>query len=434
MGIIKVILISCLFIIKLSAAETNIIADTVDIDNKRYIKHIVKVGESLNKIAIIHNVTVSDILSSNEMSRKLYYNQILFIPVNKNNVKQNNLNYNSIKSSEEIHLALLMPYYLVKNDTMFNGFEDTSKISSIYYNSSEPALSFHLGVKLALDSLRKNGKNIVLYTFDTNKDTNKVYNIVASGALDNMDVIIGPLYAKNFDILCQRYGNDKSKTLINPLSKLTESVKSYRSVYQIQPDITDQLEIIKNRILYKYKNKRVMLLFQEEEKGIALYAQNLFRKEKRNINIYNIESSHVDSLRNIFSDYQIVIIPSNNRSFVSSVLGSIGIMDSTSIVFGLDTWKRYDNLDIDNLMELDVHIPMSGVFNPNNKHDKSFLSLFEKVYNTNQGKYTHIAYNIIMHFCSNYNAFQFKRLNNGGKINVKAPLHHYIDYEIIKAN
>ena len=30
-----------------------------------------------------------------------------------------------------------------------------------------------------------------------------------------MDIIIGPLYAKNFNILCKKYGNDKGKIIIN---------------------------------------------------------------------------------------------------------------------------------------------------------------------------------------------------------------------------
>ena len=128
-----------------------------------------------------------------------------------------------------------MPYFLVKNDTMFNDFEDITEIPNIYYKGSEVALSFHVGVELALDSLRKQGKNICLHTFDTNKDTLKVHQIVNSNALENMDIIIGPLYANNFRILCEKYGDDTTKILISPLSKNTSNVRKYKSVYQLSP-------------------------------------------------------------------------------------------------------------------------------------------------------------------------------------------------------
>lgn len=439
MGVIR-----CIFLFLLLIHSTSIysqdVKDTISFDGVLYVKHIVKAGESLNKIAGLYNVKVVDILKSNELSRKLYYNQLLYIPVKTNNSsKLNKILSKKIESGfkkmsdSKLNIGLLMPYYLIKNDTMFNGFEDKSRISSIYYNSSEVALSFHVGVTLALDSLRRDGYDIVLHTFDTNKDTIKVLKLVDSGVLNDMNIIIGPLHAKNFDILCRRYGNDKDKIIINPLSKLTKSVKKYRSVYQISPSVKDQALIIKNRILSKYKRKRVMLLHETKDKGIALYTQHLFREEKKSINIFEIKHSHVDSLRNIFSDYQIVIIPSSNKAFVSKLLGSIGIMDSMSVVFGLDSWKRYDNLDIDNLMELDVHLPISNHFSLSNKHDKAFLRLFENKYNTNQGKYTHIAYNIIMHFCSDFNAFQFKR-TKAGKVNIKSPLFHYKDYGLLPVN
>ena len=215
MGIMRLILLSYLFMAKLFFVDAQTLQDTVELNNKLYIKHIVKAGESLNKIARLYDITVSDILSSNEINKRLYYNQVLFIPVlkQKSNVS-NNFDYKLIKPNKEINVALLMPYYLIKNDTMFNDFSDTSKISSIYYNSSETALSFHLGVKLAIDSLRKKGEKIILHTFDTNQDSTKVYNLVSSGVLNNMDIIIGPLYAKNFNILCKRYGNHKNKILI----------------------------------------------------------------------------------------------------------------------------------------------------------------------------------------------------------------------------
>jgi hypothetical protein len=438
MGIIRNILLF-LFLIHCLNIQGQTIRDTVEFNGELYIKHIVKGGESLNKIAKLHNVKVADILESNEMSKRLYYHQLLYIPVNPNNSSKQKKKVNSqqieveskYSDKSKINLALLMPYYLIKNDTMFNDFKDRSKISSIYYNSSEAALSFHIGVTLALDSLRKTEKNIILHTFDTNKDTIKTHKLVMSKVLDKMDIIIGPLYAKNFNILCKKYGNDKEKIIINPLSKITKSVKKYKSVHQISPSVKDQSVLIKNRIIKKYKNKRVVLLHQTKDKAIALFIQNLFRKEKKNIKLFDIQYSHVDSFRNIFTDFQIVIIPSTNRAFVSKLLTSIGRIDSTSIIYGLDAWKRYDNLDIENLMELDVHIPVANAFSYKKKHDKAFLKFFESKYNTNQAKYTHIAYNIIMHFCSDFTVFQFKRKSGGGKVNIRAPLFHYKDYELI---
>jgi len=459
MGIIKKILVAflLLFVCSLSAQT---VRDTIVFDGDKFIKHIVKAGESLKSIALLHKVTTADIIENNEIQKRLYYNQLLYIPIYENQHKSRpkdiSLNVQEkielatkkdkdiplsvqkrielaakFKYTSELNIALLMPYFLVKNDTMFNDFERSTEISNIYYKDSEVALSFHVGVALALDSLRKQGKNICLYTFDTNNDTLKVHQIVSSKALDNMDIIIGPLYANNFSILCKKYGNDNTKILISPLSKNTENVKNYKAVYQLSLSFQIQINIIKEYVLKYHKDDRVIVLNERKHEGESMYIKNLFSKDEKIVETFTMESTKVDVIRKIFKEKQVVIIPSESQAFVSKLLGSIGGMDSVSLVFGLYDWKKYDNLDADNLMFLDVKFPDAYSFNNASDHDISFLKLFEQKYNTNYTKYTYIAYNTIMHFCSDFSYFKFQNVTAGGKINTYAPLHQYVNYELI---
>lgn len=440
MGIIRKIFFtfSFLFVCGLSAQTKS---DTIIFDGDIYVKHIVTAGESLKSIAKLHKVKTADIIDNNEIQKRLYYNQLLYIPIL---INEHSARINSdlsiqkqielvteLKDTSELNIALLMPYFLVKNDTMFNDFEDTTEIHNIYYKRSEVALSFHVGVELALDSLRKQGKNIRLHTFDTNKDTLKVHQIVNSNILDNMDIVIGPLYANNFRVLCKKYGNDTTKILISPLSKSTKNVRTYKVVYQLSPSFQVQANVIKNYVLKHHKNDRVIVLNQRGFEGKSAYVKNLFSQEEKLVETFTMQYTKVDSIRKMFQEKQVVIIPSENKAFVSKMLGAIGGMDSTSLVFGLYDWKKYDNLDIHNLMFLDVKFPDAYSFSNDNIHDSSFLKLFEQKYNTNQAKYTHIAYNILMHFASDFSLFNFKNLKDGGKINSYAPLHHYVDYEFI---
>jgi len=441
MGIIRKILIifSLLSVFVLSGQTAT---DTVFFDGDTYVKHNVSAGESLKSIAKLHKVTTADIIDNNEIHKRLYYNQLLYIPIFYNqeenisnssdlSIQTQIENYIEPKDTSVLNVALLMPYFLVKNDTMFNDFEDIDEISNIYYNGSEVALSFHVGVALALDSLRKQGKNICLYTFDTNKDTLKIHQIVNSKALENMDIIIGPLYANNFRILCEKYGNDTTKILISPLSKNTRCVKKYKSVYQLSPSFQVQTDIIKEYVLKYHKQDRVIVLNQKGAEEKSAYIKNLFLLKEKVVDTFTLEYTNVDLIRKIFKEKQVVIIPSENKAFVSKMLGAIGGMDSTSFVFGLYDWRKYDNLDINNLMFLDVKFPDPYCYSNTNNHDISFLNSFEKKYNTNQAKYTRIAYNIIMHFCSDFSLYKFQDIKGGGRINTYAPLHHYVDYVLV---
>ena len=441
MGIIRKILVVFL-LLSVFVLSGKTATDTVFFDGDIYVKHIVNAGESLKSIAKLHKVKTADIIDNNEIEKRLYYKQLLYIPIfynqqeNKNNPFDVSILKQIEKSSElkdtsVLNIALLMPYFLVKNDTMFNDFEDTTGIPDIYYKGSEVALSFHVGVEIALDSLRNKGKDIRLHTFDTNKDTLKVHQIVTSLVLENMDIIIGPLYANNFRILCEKYGDDTTKILISPLSKNTSNVKKYKAVYQLSPSFQVQENIIMDYVLKYHKKDRVIVLNEKGIEGKSAYIKNLFLQQEKEIETYTVEYTKVDSIRKIFTEKQVVIIPSENKAFVSKILGSIGGLDSTSFVFGLYDWKKYDNLDIHNLMFLDVKFPDPYSFSKSNNHDISFVNLFQKKYNTSQAKYTHIAYNTLMHFCSDFSLFRFKSLKDGGNMNTYSPLHHYFDYELV---
>ena len=330
MGIIRriIFVFSILFVCGLSAQT---VSDTVVFEGATYVKHIVKAGESLKSIAKLHKVKTADIIDNNEIQKRLYYNQLLYIPIFYNQQESKN-NYSDLSIQKQIELAdefqdtsvlniaLVMPYFLVKNDTMFNDFEDVTEIPNIYYKGSDVTLSFHVGVELALDSLRKQGKNICLHTFDTNKDTLKVHQIVNSNALENMDIIIGPLYASNFRILCEKYGDDTTKILISPLSKNTSNVRKYKSVYQLSPTFQVQQKIIMDYVLKYHKQDKVIVLNEKGYEGKSAYIKHLFNQQEKEVETFTIEYTKVDSIRKLFSEKQVVIIPSENKGFVSKIL------------------------------------------------------------------------------------------------------------------
>ena len=412
--------------------------DTLYFTGKTHVKHVVKGGESLNSIAQLHNVTAIDIRDANELSKRLYYNQLLYIPIYLNETDDIVFSVNNLISNKSntdtatTNIALIMPYYLLKNDTMFNNSKDSLEIYNSYYSKSEAALSFHVGVKLALDSLRKLGKKIVLHSFDSNKDSNIVENLVYSNQLNDMDIIIGPMYSYLFEIVCRRYGFDDTKILISPLSRVNTDIKNYTSVYQISLTNKVQIDIIFDYLVKQKMKDRIVVIYHENQLNLATYLKYKFNSLDKEIDIITTVDTHVDSIRRYFEPEQIVILLSRDRSFTSRMLASIGGIDSISTVFASESILSYDNLDITNLMELNVHLVSSKIIDYSNNYNIAYMSLFERVYETNSRKYSKIGYDIIMHFCGAKDVFEFKRLLNGYYENTNAFIYRYNDYKILK--
>ena len=216
MGVIRQIFLVYFLFISLHLLSQNSY-DTVYFANKQFVQHAVQAGESLRYIADLHKVTTSDIKKSNELSANIYYGQLLYIPIYLNNTTDGLIPLDvlpsklSISDTATIKIALLMPY-LASHDGSYD--TDTLPKSKI----SESVLSFHIGVELAIDSLRKAGHKIVLYTFDTRRDSIEVSRIISSNYLSDMDFIIGPMFSDLFYLVCNRYGADTTKVIVSRLS------------------------------------------------------------------------------------------------------------------------------------------------------------------------------------------------------------------------
>jgi len=285
MGVIKKYIF--IFLLFLASVLSGQVHDTIYFSERKFVKHVVQGGESLKSIASLHNVTTSDIRLANELERRLYYNQMLYIPIylNEGNHKSKSIRdlflYSEKTNSTVINIALLLPYYLVKNDTMFN--KDSLEILDRYYNKSEAALSFHIGVELAIDSLRRAGKRIILHTFDTNQDSIKIKQVISSNRLQDMDIIIGPMYSSLFQILCKKYGQDSNKILISPLSRDNAKIKKFSSVYQVALTYRVQADLLIDHLIKNKFSERIIIFSDSISKGLAAYAEYKFKEKNKSL-------------------------------------------------------------------------------------------------------------------------------------------------------
>ena len=404
-------------------------SDTIFINNQFYVKHVVKYGETIDVISAKHNVSVNRILETNETSTKLYIGQSLFIPIEKKKSENN-----FIKSDKKFKIALLLPFYKNLNDTLIASFEDKEEAEQIVLGKSKMALEFMQGIDFALDSVNKIGMNINVHVLDTRNDSAKVVEIIKSKVLDTMDLIIGPIYSRNMDLVSKKYGSDKNKILVSPLSKSSEFLKNHTSTYQINTPFKNQSKILSDFIEEKFNSQNIIICYDEAEKGLALYMERKLDKSKNNILKMNMIYTHIDSIRDQFLDTQIVILPSNNRAFVSRMLGTLGGIDSVFTVFGLSNIKNYDHLDIENLMHLDTHFPDPYYFNPNSKRDSLFLYGFEEKFQSTPSRFSYVGYNTIMHFCIDESRYNFEKFRmNSGEVNINAPIVRYKDFFLERA-
>ena len=129
MGIVKKILhLILMFVFIVSNGQAS--NDTVFFSGQPFVKHVVDTGQSLSKIAKIYNVTTDQIKNSNELGSKLFYQQLLYIPIYLSNTTSiadslDNL-IDTIQNLKPAKVALILPYYLKENDSILNLTSDSN--------------------------------------------------------------------------------------------------------------------------------------------------------------------------------------------------------------------------------------------------------------------------------------------------------------------
>ena len=131
----------------------------------------------------------------------MYYKQILYIPLDSLDVIRD-FQFNRLKlDSSKINIAIILPFYVSRNDTLSKSFDNEEDANNFIYERSKVSLSFFQGAQLALDSISSLGKKINVFVYDSENDSAAVEQIINSNDLALMDIIIGPLYSSNIKLV-----------------------------------------------------------------------------------------------------------------------------------------------------------------------------------------------------------------------------------------
>ena len=458
---LKTILFLFLFLISSYVnAQTK---DTI-IDNKPFIIHTVEARETLYGISRMYDAELNDLVIANPIViQGLNVGYRLLVPVRNlkadkkiatpifpvfkkdsisrvlpnstntfDSIKTNSLTYlSSFTDTSIIKVALLLPFYLDLNDTLRlnNG-------NQLIYPKSNTALDFYFGFKLALDSIKKLGYQIDLMILDVPNDS-VFESILDKNILYDREFIFGPIFIRQFEELAKRYGYDRNKKLISPLSyKSVEG--NYLNVYQSIPLPHVQLDVLIDYLLLKFRNDYIVILGQKDEEELFKYSKLKLSKqifEKRCHAFMLDESELIDRKlikEKLNSERNVVLVPSNDRSFVSRLLPILGSMeDTTFTIFGLDTWNRYNNLDFYDLEKLNVHIPQTFIQDTTTFYT-DFLDSYFANFHSFPDKYGYCAYQQVLYFLTNEFKYllDFRPFNNSSlQSNHKLKITHFDGFE-----
>ena len=313
---------------------------------KHFVVHKVKPKETIYGLKRFYNVSEKDLLSLNPiLSEGLKTGQFIKIKPIIKGKKSENLRYEDfIVENASLKVALLLPFKTKEYDSI--AAKDIFS-KSVLVNI---VTDFYLGAEIAIDSLRKQGINIDLNVFDTGKKGTKIHTILAENNLDDNDVVIGPLYSEEAEVVANsikspvvfpHYSKKQSSFSSSKLIKTSPEKKVFRE------ELTNYIKdnFTKGNLILVGDGKAVSnnsnaIIKQSLESHDSISVVNVLKPKKG----YIAKDRFLEILKPSVDNW--VILTSNDNVLVADAINSlISLPDSTHVrVFTFNKGRAFDKV------------------------------------------------------------------------------------------
>ena len=358
--------------------------------------HKVMKGETLYSLAKMNGLSVEELQAANPHIRKgLKAGQLIDIPQRgaatepsqgeaTPNLTPAPTQTESVKLVEEPSIEQSAVVPTLDAQPLFRTLkaEDRAEVALLLPLGSEekPAqnyLDFYRGFLIGLDSVRMAGHSVNISLYNTKHDYNRVAEIIASGALERSNLVVGPIYEDELIPVATAL-QGKNIPVVSPLANLTQSVGGH--IFQMSPSQNTKLE--KVRSMFDGSKRVVIISTDNIDKEFDAEVRSMLRdtsyvvehkyiyehpsiiekreKEREKMREQGLEVDDIPSPSDMSpllrgEQPTVVVITANNEIEVDRILAAIASANIALtarsqrvvpfVVFGNNRWNRYRNID-----------------------------------------------------------------------------------------
>lgn len=399
-----------------------------------YQTHFVKAGETLYSLSKLYQVSVDSIkLVNNGLPEGLKVDQNIYIPIKQGRVASAQQNSTELKTSIQsvkntvqsvvnanhkavYKIALLLPFYLDENQEIPENPLEKKKI----YPRSTFAVEFYQGVLVALDSISTEKVKFELLVFDTEgQDSLATFNILSNSTLKTVDLIIGPLYASNFEKTA-KFAGQHNIPIVSPVKLNNKALLGNENVFKIVSSRTSSINQIVRLVTDSFSRDHLLAIQYQNNQESALVdtyikEYNAAILRKNDTSRYSpvkkvVVSKSDDILLHLKSNSNnVIFLPTTNSTFITNLftalitrLNSKEYSDCIVTLIGLEEWMQFENIDIEYFQRLNVHLAVNQFVDYEDESTKMVVKKYYEKTETYPTNNSFLGFDIASYFGSNF--------------------------------
>lgn len=465
--------------------EVKIVKTNYDISYRdSVVKHTVLEHETLYSIAKRYMVSTDTLQRLNNLvGSKVKKGDVLIVPIKKVNyeilekeivpITNNGITEidETIYKKDVYSVALMLPLMLNQNDAEMAKPLKLDQIREMY-PLTKMCFEFYQGFVFAADSLRMAGLSVNIYVYDTKKDSATIANIFGKSEFSSIDLVVGPMYQSEINVTAKLCA-DKNIPLVLPFKVDAAIVRNNANIYKAVASNMTLMDGAVDYIIKNHAHHNVLIVKPNSTADLALFERT---RARFNAEITQAKSAMNDKIIEVTSGSNsgrdmdvflrkdttnIVIVPSENVKFIAGILTRLNsVLNSNSraskmriIVFGLEDWNRFEDLDVLAKNRLNQHYASYRFVDYNQGRGLNFVRAYRARFGTDPSLFSTQGFDVGLYFMGalhlygkNFeprlkdmqielvqNDFQFQPIaENGGKENVRVCIAMYDNFRLVQ--
>lgn len=334
------------------------------------------------------------------MKRKIYYLLVLLAfmaPVFKAHAQ------NTLPATAP-RVAVFSPLFL---DSCFDA-KGAYKYGKLIPKFAIPGMEYYFGATMAVDSLKKEGQQLLIKYFDSRSLKMPVQRIIQSGALDSMDMLIGSVAMADAHLLAD-YAKQRNIPFISGTLPNDAGITNNPNVVILNSTLKTHCENIYHYLQKNQPDRKVILLTRpgKLEERITGYFKELDKTTSGNtlaIRTTNLGSSFVSDSILSFIDTSInatYIVGTTDPNFAIAVAKGLtdAAQEQNCILVGMPTWDDIGEFSKPVYKNLNIYYPVPMLTPPPHKAATAAAAKFKAKFGSIPGENMYRGYENVYHFC-----------------------------------